>query len=101
MGIFNGQLLFDLKSTYGLPLDMALDRIINDCHHDIDWPAFIEGARDNGWWDFQTFDLLNYSFEDACLPMKIKNDIIFLFKSYVIDHPHPLSILKEISCDSQ
>ena len=88
--MFRGDVLFELKSTHGLPIEMVLDRIINECGMAVDWVAFIEAARRNGWWDFQTYDVIRYGMEDAGLPREMQSAIIERFQLYVLAYPHPM-----------
>jgi alanyl-tRNA synthetase len=87
--LFSGEALFELKATYGFPLDFALDRIINDYHLAVDWVAFIKCARKNEWWDFQTLKVIEEALQDASLPSGMAEAIITRFKLYVMKHPHP------------
>lgn len=87
--MFRGDVLFELKATHGLPLDFALDSIINDRGMAVNWPEFIETARRNEWWDFQTYDVLLHAMEDAQVPKDIYNDIKRGFQRYVMMYPHP------------
>lgn len=84
MQIFPGALLFDLRSTHGLPLDFALDRIMNVEHMPVEWPGFIEAARANGWWDFQTFEVVQHALIDAQVPRDTTHAILQRFKLYVL-----------------
>ena len=90
--LFDGAELFALKDTHGFPLDFALDKIINQSGMAVDWPAFIEAARRNGWWDFQTLDVMQAGFLDAGLPRGMGVDIEIRFKRYVLRYPHPKMI---------
>ena len=85
--LFPGETLFHLKATNGLPLDFAIDSIMNTERRAIDWPGFIEAARSNGWFDFQTFETLQNTLADACVPLLHRNAIIAGFKRYVLLHP--------------
>ena len=78
-----GSLLFTLKATHGLPLDMALDRVI-EAGESVEWPSFIEEARKNGWHDFQTYSELKYGLQDAFIPQSVKDAILDGFKRYVL-----------------
>ena len=88
--MFRGDVLFELKSTHGFPIEVALDRIINECGMAVDWVAFIEAARRNKWWDFQTYDVIRYGMEDAGLSHAMQTAIKKRFQLYVMAHPHPL-----------
>lgn len=87
--IFNGDVLFELKATHGLPLDMALDHIINEKGMAVDWCAFFAAARRNGWWDFQIHEVICHAMEDAELPREMRAAISLGFKAYVLKYPHP------------
>lgn len=87
--MFRGDVLFDLKCTHGFPLDFALDRIINDEGMAVDWVAFIEAARKNNWWDYQTYDVLCHAMEDAAVPREMQAEIRLRFQRYVMANEHP------------
>jgi alanyl-tRNA synthetase len=88
--MFNGSVLFELKVTHGLPLDFALDRIINDLGMAVDWVAFIESARKHKWWDYQTYALITHSMTDAGISRELRESITSGFQAYVVTYPHPL-----------
>lgn len=87
--MFRGDVLFDLKCTHGFPLDFALDRIINEKGMAVDWVAFIEAARRNNWWDYQTYEALCHAMEDAALPRELQAAIRLRFQRYVMANEHP------------
>ena len=88
--MFSGRLLFELKATHGVPLDFSLGRIIEDCALAVDWVEFIETARKNKWWDFQTYELLMHAMVDAALPEDFRRAVESRFKTYVVRNPHPM-----------
>jgi alanyl-tRNA synthetase len=83
--VFNGAKLFELKATHGFPLDFALDRIINEKGMPISWVDFIEAARKNKWWDFQTIEVITHALEDA--QVASKEEIINRAKLYMMKSP--------------
>ena len=87
--IFSGRLLFELKATHGFPLDFALDKIINDNNMAVDWVEFIETARANKWWDFQTHEVLTHALIDAQVDKELKDQILLRFQLYVLQNKHP------------
>lgn len=87
--MFRGDVLFELKTTHGFPLDFALDRIINDAGMAVDWVAFIEAARRNKWWDFQTYEVMTHAMEDAQIPAATAAAIRQRFQRYVLANQHP------------
>jgi alanyl-tRNA synthetase len=87
--LVDGAWLFNLKTTHGLPLDMALDKIINEHGYAVDWVGFIQEARRNGWWDIQTYETLTHAMQDAELPRRMQVEIAQRFQEYVLKHPHP------------
>jgi len=84
--MFSGRRLFDLKATHGLPLDFTLGAL-NDRDVDIDIDEFIEAARENQWWDFQTYDALRYAMLDAGFSREQQADNLHRFRNYVLHHP--------------
>lgn len=93
--MFRGDVLFELKSTFGMPLDFALDKIVNYHGMAVDWPAFIEAARRNGWWDFQTHGVFLHGLEDSGVGKEYVAACNLRFKRYVVAYPHPKLIVKE------
>ena len=87
--MFSGRLLFTLKATHGVPLDFSIGRIVEDCGFAVDWVEFIETARENLWWDFQTYDALKHAMADAALPEGFRHAVESRFKVYVVQNPHP------------
>lgn len=90
--IFPGDKLFDLKAAHGMPLDFALDRIINEGGFAVDWVGFVDTARLNGWWDFQTYKSICSSMEDAMLPRTTQAGIKERLRLYILSKPHPLRV---------
>lgn len=87
--MFRGDVLFEMKATHGFPLDFALDKIINEAGLAVDWVSFIEAARSNKRWDFQTYEDICHAMEDATLPKEMQAAIRHRFRLYVMKHPHP------------
>ena len=85
--MFRGDVLFEMKATHGFPLDFSLDKIINERGYAVDWVAFIETARRNKWWDFQTYEVICHAMEDAMLPKTMQAEIKVRFKAYVLKYP--------------
>ena len=88
--VFDGALLFELKATHGFPLDFALDKIINDKKMVVSWVNFIDVARQNKWWDFQTYEVICHAMVDAMLPRNMHEEIKHRFQVYVLKFPHPM-----------
>lgn len=86
--MFSGAKLFELKATRGLPIDFALDRI-REKGLTVDWIGFFDAARRNGWWDFQTHQVIQHGIDDAGLPEQERESIVAAFKRYVLTNPHP------------
>jgi len=62
--VIPGDILFKLKTTHGFPLEMSLELVKNDSAV-VGWVEFIEAARADGWWDFQTYDCVCHALQDA------------------------------------
>ena len=84
MTYFSGAKLFDLKATHGLPFDFSLARLIGELGLSIDWPEFIETARKNGWWDFQSYEAICYAMADALIPRDEQEHIKNNLRSYIM-----------------
>jgi len=90
--VIAGSFLFKLKDTHGLPLDMALDRVI-ELGHEIYWPSFFAQARKQGWWDYQIDDAIRYGLQDAFIPQAEKDRVRGLFVKWWVDNgPCPQSM---------
>lgn len=89
--VFPGDVLFELKATHGLPLDVAIEQIFNRGIV-IDWVGFIEAARKNNWWDFQTYDVILDALRDALCDNELIDGIKLRFQMYVMNNPHPKMI---------
>lgn len=87
--MFRGARLFGLKDAHGLPLDFALDAIINDRGMVVEWPGFIEAARAAGWWDYQTLAVMEHALQDAGVARDLTAGIVERAKLYVMAHEHP------------
>lgn len=92
--VFPGRELFNLKATHGVPLDFAIDHIMAADHHGlrcvIEWPSYIEEARRNKRWDFQTYDDIRHALEDCeSYSKEFQKEILDRFKAYVLKYPHP------------
>lgn len=83
-----GRLLFLLKDSHGLPLEVALDRVAA-AGATVEWPSFVEAAREAGWYDFQTYDALRYALQDSFMPQTARGAVLAGFKRYVLARPHP------------
>ena len=92
--LFDGAYLFQLKASQGLPLDMAIDTIMNVWKFRITWVDFIEAARINKWWDFQTFEAIKHGLEDAGIPKDIRFAILERVMLYILDNPRIKEILE-------
>lgn len=86
--MFPGRELFKLKDTHGLPLDAAITRIAAQGLA-VDWPGFIEAAREHGWWDFQTEEALFPALDDAEVFAEYREAVKLRFKAYVLKNRHP------------
>lgn len=85
--LFSGKVLFELKATHGLPLDVALSEIMVNAGHAINWPEFLETARKNGRWDFQTIPDIEVALLDAEVPREVASEILARCKAWVLANP--------------
>jgi len=81
---YPGAKLFQLKATHGLPLENAVDTILNRAKIVIDWEGFIDEARKNGWYDFQTIENIENALVDADVLKDTREQIIQRCKHYVM-----------------
>lgn len=87
--LFDGKTLFNLKATHGLPLDFALDQIINKRGLMVEWPGFVKAARENGWWDFQIMESIKHAMQDAELSKHMQMGIEHRLMAWILANPHP------------
>ena len=81
--IFSGEKLFNLKATHGLPLDFAVDRIF-ERGYVVGWPDFIEAARHNKWYDYQTYEAISHAVADAMLQKDTQAAILAGCRLYIM-----------------
>jgi len=85
--VFSGEKLFELKATHGLPLDVSLSEIMVKAGHRVNWPEFLETARKNGRWDFQTIPDIEVALMDAEVDRLIASEIVARCKEWVVANP--------------
>lgn len=85
--LFSGKTVFELKATHGLPLDVAVDRIIVQNNMAINWPEFICAARKNLRWDFQTISDIENALIDADVNRSDVAEIVTRCKMWVMQNP--------------
>jgi hypothetical protein len=81
-----GKLLFDLKTSNGLPLDFSLARVL-DAGFGVEWPSFIDAARKNGWFDFQTIKEMSNALVDASATRDYIEGVVVRAKLYMLSEP--------------
>jgi hypothetical protein len=79
-----GSLLFTMKTTHGLPLEFSLTRLFDDLKT-IDWRSFIDAARENGWYDFQTYRVFCEGLIDADVPASLRAAFISDVQRYIME----------------
>lgn len=87
--LFPGAKLFQLKATHGMPLENSLDILLNQKRVRVDWVGFVEEARKNGWWDFQTLEAVENALVDATIPRTVTACILSGIKCYISRNRHP------------
>lgn len=85
--VYDGRRLFELKATHGLPLEVAVDRIINVAGFRISWPGFVVQAREQGWWDFQTVEAVEQALTDADVDRSYRDEIMHRLELYIQCNP--------------
>ncbi|MNF14802.1 hypothetical protein D3C80_2171530 [compost metagenome] len=55
----------------------------------IDWVGFVDEARKNEWWDFQTLEVVENALVDALIPRNIVTGILTGIKHYMFNNRHP------------
>lgn len=86
---FSGAKLFHLKATHGLPLEVAIDMIMNTNGLKIDWPGFIDTARQNDWWDFQIVEAVELALQDGLIEPRLIRGIVTRVKDHILKNKHP------------
>lgn len=77
-----------LKDTHGFPLEVAIDTILSR-NLFIRWISFIEAARKNLWWDFQTIPVVEHALQDAGCTREYIQNVIDRLKIYSYSVTHP------------
>lgn len=85
--LFPGETLFNLKATHGLPLDIALGRILITERIMISWDGYINEARRNNRWDFQIYEEIATALQDAVIPKGTARAILRRVRTYMMRHP--------------
>lgn len=86
---FPGDKLFQLKATHGMPLENSLDILMNQQSLKIDWVGFIDEARKNQWWDFQTIEAVEQALVDATVDRLHIEHILARMRAYMLIKRHP------------
>jgi hypothetical protein len=84
--LFPGDRLFQLRATHGLPIGDAIQKIYNTTTG-VDWVSFIEEARRNGWYDFQTIDAIENAFIDCDFDKAFSLTVIKRMKQWILANP--------------
>lgn len=87
--LYPGAKLFQLKATHGLPLENSLDILLNQKRVRVDWVGFVDEARKNEWWDFQTLEAVENALVDATIQRTVSACILNGLKFYMLQSPHP------------
>lgn len=87
--VFSGRKLFELKATHGMPLDTALSEIMVVRGYRVSWVDFIEAARENKRWDYQTVAELETALPDSGIHRDAVAEILARVKLYMLKNPHP------------
>lgn len=84
--LFPGDRLFQLRATHGLPLGDAIQSIYSTITG-VDWVSFIEEARRNGWYDFQTIEAIENAFLDCDFDKAFALNVIKRMKHWIVENP--------------
>lgn len=80
--IFSGKKLFELKATHGMPLDVAIQEIV-DSGARISWAEFVDQGRANKWWDFQILELVETALGMTILDRDYRAEVVSRMKLYM------------------
>ncbi len=94
MKVFSGSTLFELKATHGIPFDITLQNVLQKGYV-VDWVDFIECARKNKWYDFQTMDAIIFVLQDVISDKNEVQEIISRMKLYITNNRHPMLCSEE------
>lgn len=81
-GVFPGARLFQLKATYGLPLEDAVVKVLSQ-GLTIDWTGFVDEARKNQWWDFQTLEAITNVLAETLYSREATKEILHGVKCHM------------------
>lgn len=84
--LFPGDRLFQLRATHGLPIGDAIHQIYSTTSG-VDWVSFIEEARRNGWYDFQTIEAIENAFLDCDFDKAFALNVIKRMKYWMLANP--------------
>lgn len=62
--LIDGELVFKLMDTHGIPLDMMID-ILGDSSVSIKWLEFILSAYEHNWHSYQIHEKIKHSLEES------------------------------------
>lgn len=85
--IFPGARLFQLKATYGIPLEISLENLTRRSMV-VDWQGFIKEARLAGWYDFQTMEVVQNALADV-FDRDVQQAILQRMKKFILANPMP------------
>lgn len=80
---FSGKKVFHYKATHGIPIDQAIAWLIGH-GYSIDWVEFIEEARANKWYDFQTIDVIETGLADSGVLPEYREAVVARAKLYIM-----------------
>lgn len=83
--VFPGARLFQLKATYGIPLEISLENLTRRSMV-VDWTGFINEARLSGWYDFQTLEVVQNALADV-FDRDVQEAVILRLKLFIVKNP--------------
>lgn len=87
MKIFDGAKAFQMKATHGLTLDIVIDHVMVKHSFTISWDKYIEEARRNKRFDYQTIQEIEVGLSDAGIDKAIVHETIQRAKLFILKHP--------------
>lgn len=77
--LIDGELIFKLIDSHGLPLDMIIDTC-DDNNSSIKWVEFIQAAWEHGWLSYQVYEKIKHSLDESINfshNEEVKNSILY------------------------
>jgi len=80
---YPGDKFFHLKTTHGVSWTVAVYLVMVKYRFVIDWISFVQEARKNKWYDFQTVKAIESSLQESGVDRTLVDGIMLRMKHYM------------------